>query len=184
MTKTFEDFQASVRILRKNIQDYHSGFHDSYRVVAGELRKLLCDGKGTLLPRIYTEVKLHPLAQNVFFTNPSIPKPTFSLPLCVRLVPVTQYWLNVVGSQAMMPLDQWVSQPLLSTSVTIWEFIKSVADKEDAHSDPFFNDTLNLAASINLGANDFRAVLTIALGEYILQFIEMAPHTLMPGIKD
>ena len=42
-----------------------------------------------------------------------------------------------------MEINQWVDQIFFSENVTIRNLIKSVADKEAAHSDPEFNATLN-----------------------------------------
>ena len=60
MNKTRIDYEASLRVLDANIALFHEGVKDTYRVVATELRKLLCDKKA-LLPRVFREVKFHKL---------------------------------------------------------------------------------------------------------------------------
>jgi hypothetical protein len=54
--KVADDFLASLAVLNANIGLFRRGAKDMYRVVATELRKLLCDGKTTLLPRVFENI--------------------------------------------------------------------------------------------------------------------------------
>ena len=58
MSKSEADFQASINVLQAALGMYEAGLKDCYRVVATELRKLLCD-KNPLLPRVRPDFKLH-----------------------------------------------------------------------------------------------------------------------------
>jgi len=59
--KAVSDLRGSVDILRANIGLYHSGTAAVYRVVACELRKLLCDGNNSLLTKLFDDLRLHPV---------------------------------------------------------------------------------------------------------------------------
>lgn len=68
-------------------------------------------------------------------------------------------------SGAMLPVAQWTEQPLLNKRVTVRSLIRSIADKESAHADSSPNETLLLARSVLLGADETlaaKAVITIA----------------------
>ena len=65
MSKASEDLKASIEVLDTSIRSFHSGKKAMYIVIAVELNKLLCDyNRGediSLLPRLFGEVKLHPV---------------------------------------------------------------------------------------------------------------------------
>jgi hypothetical protein len=53
-----------------------------------------------------------------------------------------QFELSFAQSETLMSIDDWMQQPVLSPKISVREIIKSVADKERAHSDPDYNETL------------------------------------------
>jgi hypothetical protein len=172
--KAIEDFIASRNILNVNIRLFHEGHRDLYRVIAVELRKLLCDGKNSLVPRLFPNTRLHPLRGRL---------PEHLKEGLVLSIPSMIEFGGQGGSRIMelfdkraelIPLNEWLSQDLFNKHITIQELIRSVADKESAHADKQFNDTLHFTRSIKLVTEDLHKQHIIAIGEYILEMLNMA----------
>jgi hypothetical protein len=173
MSKSEEDFQASISVLRAALSMYGSGLKEGYRVVATELRKLLCD-KNPLLPRVRPDFKLHKLDFTELLEEcPSLADGmVFMMPgrLSVNRATGTYHFELTFGkSGKLMEPQEWVRQPFLSPSITIWELIKSVADKEGAHSDPDYNDTLVQAKIVKYVQDDSHIPAIVALGDYLME---------------
>lgn len=175
--KAIEDFIASRNILNANIRLFHEGNRDLYRVVAGELRKLLCDGKNgenSLVPRLFPSARLHPLRGQLpqelrgFFE--------FSIPSMIEFDGQGGSRIIELFDKTAEPLlfDEWLSQELFNKRVTIRELIRSVADKESAHADKQFNDTLHFTRSIKLVDEDLHKQHIVAIGEYVLEILNGA----------
>jgi hypothetical protein len=174
--KIYADFWASKEILSTNIEQYHSGKRELYRVAAVELRKLTCDGKNTLLSRLIDNMSLHPLKGG--FNK--LPKElrrglVFNLPGSVydsngdeesRIKALFE--INV----DMLSLEEWLEQPLLNENITIRELIRSVADKESAHSDENYTETLKLTKSVKSGNEEIHKRYIIVIGEYVLNVMK------------
>jgi hypothetical protein len=71
-------------------------------------------------------------------------------------------------SCTLIDLDIWIRQPILSPTITVWELIKSVADKEGAHSDPEYNETLVRAKLVRYVRDESHIPIIIGIGEYVL----------------
>ena len=106
------------RSLSRSLELYHQGEAEFYRVVALQLRLLLCDttrrhGRQvdiSLLGRLWPELELHPLSAGCF--DRSLPP---------------------------LPLDRWLSQalPAAGAALTIRQLIRRVCDQDGgAHVDP------------------------------------------------
>jgi len=74
----------------------------------------------------------------------------------------------------LIDVTVWLEQPLFNKKITIKKLIKSVADKESVHSDKEYDETLRFTRSIKLVDEDIHIQHIIALGEYILKFMEYA----------
>ncbi len=110
----------SINILENSLKMIHEGNRAFYKVVAVELRTLLCDTTRrhnnildiSLAPRLAPRLALHPLEQDGSFNR----------------------------SLARIPLAEWLEQPLptgLESPITIRELIRKVCDQEGgAHVDP------------------------------------------------
>jgi len=173
MSKSEEDFQASIRVLQGALAMYDSGTTDAYRVIATELRKLLCD-KNPLLPRVRPEFMLHKLHWTELLER--CPSLAVGLELIMPgelTVSKGMYHFELMfgKSNALMKPKDWVKQPLLSPSITIWELIKSVADKEGAHSDPDYNETLVQAKMVKYVRDDSHIPSIVALGDYLVKWL-------------
>jgi hypothetical protein len=172
--KDINDFQASGNILAINIEMFHKGNRDLYRVIAVELRKLLCDGKQSLITRLFPLAMLHPLRGRL---PESLKKGLiFHMPAMVsfdgqggsRIVEL----FNLKAQP--IPLDEWLEQDLFNAHVTLKELIRSVADREGAHSDKEFNETLQLTHSVKLVDEEIHKQHIVAIGEYILKVVNEA----------
>lgn len=174
--KALSDLQASIVIMDDNIKLFHGGNQHTYRVIAGELRKLLCDGASTLLVRIFPDIKLHPL-----FGSPSQKmfedeveggvRLTFMMPSHVVGVGGNHYVERMFDENLdKIALNDWLSQPLFNREITLREFIRSVADKESIHSDRNYNDTLLKVRSYKL-FDSFHQKHIIAIGEYMIKIM-------------
>lgn len=174
MSKSEEDFQASIHIILGALEMYDSGLKDAYRIIATELRKLLCD-KNPLIPRVHPSFKLHKLHWTEVLENtPSlIDGLVVMMPgrLSVTSNGTYHFQLTFAKSATLIEPLEWVKQPLLSPSITIRELIKSVADKEGAHSDPDYNETLVQAKIVKYVQDDSHIPTIVALGDYLVRWL-------------
>jgi hypothetical protein len=174
VSKSEQDFQASLRILAAALNMYESGTKDAYRIVATELRKLLCD-RNPLLPRVRPDVRLHKLHwTEVLERCPSLADGMqMMMPgrLSVSTNGAYHFELMFANSGVLMEPSSWVKQPFLSPNITLWELIKSVADKEGAHSDPDYNETLLLGKLVTYVQDESHIPAIIALGDYIRKWL-------------
>jgi hypothetical protein len=182
--KAKDDLSAAVEILKANIILYRQGKSQLYRVVASQLRLLLCDGKQSLLPRLFNDIRLHPmtgyalnkkrdevwktrfgktLSESVLFQQP------FQVYVGEGGVRITELFNERLEP---IPLEEWLNQPIFKNWLTVRELIRSVADKEAVHSDSSYNDTLNFMLASTLNGKAIHQELIICMGEYILQVID------------
>ena len=115
--KAANDFLASVAVLEANITLFHEGVREVYRVVATELRKLLCDGRGSLLPRVFVDVRFHKFhSTHLFERNPSLAEALVAMPLPGRLDVANgkpHFRLSFADTMEQMELEAWLDQPFL-----------------------------------------------------------------------
>lgn len=173
--KDIHDFMAARDVLSANIEMFHAGKRELYRVIAGELRKLTCDGKSTLLKRIFPNIEMHQI-QGALNKMPKHLQEGL-----VLHIPSTMHFDGKGGSRItslfdmrseMIPLEQWLDQPLFNKEITIRNLIRSVSDKESVHSDKEYNETLLFAKSVKLVNEDMHKQHIIAIGEYVLGMME------------
>jgi len=174
VSKSETDFLASLTVLEAAITMYHCGVVDSYRLVATELRKLLCD-RNALLTRVRPGFQLHKLHwTEMLETRPSLMNGlNYIMPgrLSVSQDGTSHFELTFAQSGALMDVEHWIEQPLFSADITVRELIKSVADKEGAHSDPDFNETLVHAKLVKYMRDDSHKPTIIAIGEYVFRWV-------------
>jgi len=183
--KALDDIRDSIDILETNIRLFHEGKISSYRVIAVQLRLLLCD-KSALIPRLFDNVTLHPLFGGITKQQDEEWKRKFGHSLKEGLVfhmPAMVEFDGKGGSKIIklfgedrepIELNEWLDQDLFSPDITIRELIKSVADKMSAHSDPEYNDTLAFTKSIKLVGEDIHIKFIVGIGEYVLKMIKAA----------
>jgi len=176
--KTATDFLATVTVLEANIELFHGGVRELYRVVATELRKLLCDGKSTLLSRVFIDMRLHKLHwTHILEQSPSLAE-GLQILLPGRLEVTNgkpHFNLLFAPTQEQMALEAWLEQPLLGPDLSVRELIRSVADKEGAHSDPRYNEALAEAKRVKYVADESHLHCIVGIAEYLLAFMRREP---------
>jgi len=183
--KTASDFLAALEVIDTSLEAFHQRKRQMYRPLATELRKLLCDGASTLLPRVFENVQFHKLEsteQIEQVPSPRLMPSYFTSTVLFITDQVTRSTLRLARSGARLGVEAWLEQPFMTPQITIREFIRSVADKEGAHADPSANDTLQLAGSIHYGADQSQAHEIAAIAEYIAEFVRNEELCLRPGI--
>ncbi len=173
--KTLYDIEASVSILGSNIKSYNAGNKHAYRVIALELRKLLCDkhrGQDiSLIRRVFKDIRLHPLCgdKNKIDENTSL-----YIPGTISFDGKGNSYIESLFDKSQSPivLDKWLEQKLFDNRITVRELIRSVADKEAAHADEEYNETLKKTKTIKLSSDDYLcSKAIISIGEYIYKII-------------
>jgi hypothetical protein len=174
MSKSEEDFAASVQLLDATLELYDKGLKDAYRAVATELRKLLCDGN-SLLPRVRPNFRLHKLHWTEVLEGcpPLTDGLEVMMPgrLTVSANGVYGFELLFAKTTALMSIADWVQQPIFSPQITIRELIRSVADKEAVHSDPDYNETLVKAKLVKYVRDDSHIPCIVAFGKYLTAWL-------------
>lgn len=118
--------------------------------MAIELRKLLCDKNHdkdqSLLPCVVSDPKLPKLHITKVLENcPSLLVGLeHIMPGSISVIDgKRKFELLFSDEEEWLGIEEWIDQIFFDSSITIKELIKSVADKEAAHSDLNYNDTLN-----------------------------------------
>ena len=178
MDKTRIDYDACCRVLDANIALFHQGVKDTYRVVATELRKLLCDKKA-LLPRVFQEVKFHKLhLTGLLEKDPSLADHLLVyVPgrLSADNTGKSRFVLTFDSARQQMELGPWLDQPLFAPNLSVRDLIMSVANKEGAHSDPDYNESLLRAKMVEYVKEESHQPCIIAIAEYVLAFVRTEP---------
>lgn len=163
---------ASLQVIGVNVNAYYGGALHTYRPIAAELRKLLCDTKSrrdiSLLPQCFPSMQLHPLIGSQSMVDEHT----------VLYIPGRMGFDGKGGSDIqvlfnesgqMLSVQDWLDQRLFSYNITLRDFIRSVADKEGAHADMEFNDTLRLTKSALFpGDESLEAKAIVAIARYIV----------------
>ena len=172
-----------MNILEGNIRLFHEGNISVYRVIAGQLWLLLCD-KNPLVPRLFQNVKLHPLLDYITKEEDEKRKRefghsikeglVFQMPAMVRFNGKGGSRIEVLFDEHRQPIElkEWLDQDLFNQKITIRQLIKSVRHKEDAHSDNDYDETLKFSKSIKLVNEDIHLKFVVAIGEYVLKILK------------
>lgn len=163
---------ASLQVIGVNVNAYYGGALHTYRPIAAELRKLLCDSQSrrdiSLLPQCFPGMQLHPLIGSQSMIDEHT----------VLYIPARMSFDGAGGSDIqmlfnesgpMLSVPDWLDQRLFSYDMTLKEFVRSVADKEGAHADKELNDTLRLTKSVVFpGGESLAAKATVAIARYVV----------------
>lgn len=172
MKKSIDDLKAAVEILDTNIAAFLNGTNSCYRVVATQLRLLMCD-RDSLIERLFPNATLHAI-DSILSRMPHLAKGMlFQLPVHIefREGKIKSLSLNVDPNR-ILTIKGWVDQPLLNEEITVKALIRSVADKEGVHSDRSYNDTLILSKSIKILNEESQSRLIVAIGIYVLNVLK------------
>jgi len=196
ISKAVDDLKHSINILEANIRLFHEGNVSVYRVIAGQLWLLLCDGKNSLVPRIFQTVKLHPLSGYMTeeedeeykrkFGHSFKEGLVFQMPAIVSFNGKGGSSIELLFDERRRPieLEEWLDQDLFNQKISIRQLIKSVRNKEAAHSDKDYDDILAFTKSIKLGNEDIHIKFIVAIGEYALGFLRMALPSVEKALDD
>jgi len=186
INKAIDDLKHSINILEGNMRLFHEGNISVYRIIAVQLWLLLCDGKNALVPRVFQNVKLHPLLGYTTkeedeewkrkFGHSLKEGLVFQMPAMVSFNGKGGSRIEVLFDERRQPieLEDWLDQDLFNQEITIRQLIKSVRHKEAAHSDKDYDDTLKFTKSIKLVDEDIHIKFVVAIGEYVLKLLKMA----------
>lgn len=177
------DLQASIEILRDSLTLYNQGRSAQYRVLAGELWKLLGD-KTPLILRLFPAFKLHPLVggtntSGVGSHSPldeisSILGPShFIIPGHITFDGKGGSKIHDFFNETIDPIkiDLWLNQKLFRDMITIRQLIKSIRDKESAHADPEYHEDLDVTRAVKLPDGNSHEKAIVAIGQYVLKMI-------------
>ncbi len=186
--KSLIDLDDAINNLELGVKAFHSGQTSAYRIVATQLRILLCDSiKGrdnSLLPRIFGHVRLHPILASVTqeldreweakFGYLLSERVDFQLPGVLRFDGKGGSTIEELFDERREPIDlvKWLDQMTFSKEITIRELIRSVANKEAAHSDEDYGRTLRKTQSVKLPDQDIHVKFIVGIGEYILKVLK------------
>ena len=185
-SKVIDDLRDSMNNLESNIKSFHEGNTSAYKVVAVQLWFLLCDGKNSLVPRVFQSVKLHPLWGYMTeeeneewkrkFGHSYKEGLVFQMPAIVSFNGKGGSRVELLFDERRRPieLEEWLDQDLFNQKITIRQLIKSVRHREAAHSDKDYDETLKFTKSVKLVNQDIHIKFIIAIGEYVLRFLKMA----------
>lgn len=169
MRKNIEDLNASILILRGLIASYNSGIKEMYRPISVELRKLLCEKK-PLLSRVINDCRLHKLYRTYLFEKtPSLKQGhTYGMPGSISSN--GKFQLSFAPDKSKLPLDEWIRQPFFNEKMTVYEVIKSVADKEGAHPDENYNEVLELGYFVRYFSTPSHFQCIVGIASYLIDW--------------
>ena len=184
--KSIKDFADCVNNLRTSVNLASSGDISAYKIVATQLRVLLCDSKdgkeSPLLLKIFQSVKLHPLRNTMLSNDDETKKwregfgPDFNwnnMFIIPAMMEFNGEKANIIEffDENLPPIDlkEWLDQPLFTNEISIKELIKSIADKEAAHSDNDYGKTLSTTNQVKIAGKNSHQLFIVAIGKYILE---------------
>jgi hypothetical protein len=94
----------------------------------------------------------------------------------------TRFSLSFAKTRELVPLEAWMEQPIFRPGVSVRDLVKSVADKEGAHSDPDYNATLAEAKSVLYGPDESHLHIIAGIAEYLLEVLRREPLEPATGI--
>jgi hypothetical protein len=182
VTGHYENLQYLVdalQIIEGNYKGFHEGQYPNYRVIAGQLRMLLCDknqGKeNSLALKVFPDLTLHPLRKKLPDTHQLL----FWMSASITGIPNAARFVDVFDCNATpIPLNEWRNQVgvfLDGKTYTLGQMIKSVAEKDGgSHVDDKPDDYLVSARKMYHKGDDLRATahhepMMIAIGEYVVE---------------
>jgi hypothetical protein len=169
-TKLENDFKNSLKLLEHYLKEYRNGFFEIYIPIAVELRKLLCD-KNALLVRKYPGIKLHRIRLSYDFQTKRIATEGLILmtpgSLSFYKNGIPNLRLNMMNDEIKINISEWLDQPFMKADLSVRQIIKSIANKEAAHSDNSYNNELIYGKSIRYGEYDSIYCNLVALANYL-----------------
>ena len=172
--KSLRDLEAAISNMSRALDACYKGNPYAYQDVAVQLRKLLCDerrGKDvSLVLRYNPQYALHPLSSPWSELPVDGPDVYFFGGMATFDGRDSGFFNSYFNeSKEPIPLALWRDQQLIHQSITIRGLIRSVADKEGAHSDRDSNKTLDLMKFFQFGNARAGSEILTTIGHYILR---------------
>lgn len=174
--KNLNDLIEAKHIILNAVDDFYHGKSYAYKIVSVELRKILCDTNRkkdvSLFHRLFPDIKFLPISG---YSLPDNLKhdAVYSLPLKIQYdgKGVSKASLSL-DSSCRISKDEWIKQNIVDSEITIEQFIRSISDKEGAHSDPEIELFIRKVNSLRIGNEETYKYLIVAIGEYIAIIID------------
>ena len=177
MDKNKQDLKNSFILLETHLKTYEEGNFLVYQPMAVELRKLLCErDPSPLISRVIPNFYLHKLHfAGILENSPSLLEGLQNImpgrfEIINKNIPV--FTLLFSKEKKQMIIDAWVDQIFFNEKITIRELIKSVADKEGAHADKNYNDTLLYCKNWSFNNSESHILGIYAISKYILALFQ------------
>lgn len=172
--------EEALSIISRNCESYHQNYPPDYRVVASQLRIILCDKnrnqENSLVLKVIPNVKLHPLTSTISKEELDA-KPYVWLAGRITGIPIRMRIVDCFNVNAVtIPLEEWRMQIAAISNGkphSIMDIIKSVAEKDGGtHIDVGSNEYLDIAGTFTHTGPSGRTTthkqaIIIAIGEYI-----------------
>ena len=167
---------------------FNTGTKEVYIVIANELRKLICDKNiklenpkdNSLLLKIFSSINFSPIKSIEKMPQNNL---VFQSYESMQFNGNGDYKITNLfdTSKPKIPYSNWLKQTMMFSkgSITLEQIIKSVSDKEGAHSDDDYNDTIKQINYFIISGKDTRPYYITAIGEYILSEIKENAKTLL-----
>jgi len=173
-----KDLVDCTTIITDNILLFDKGKYYSYKVIAVQLRLLLCDiskrskRNNSLILKIFPNIKLHPVSFSLedakkrskgrlIFFSPS------------TLTTNSKRIYNIFNKNAEpISLEQWLNQNILDEEITIFKLITSVANRDGgAHVDQQLDKVLRKTMSGSTNEIEDNKIYIVEIGRYIVETV-------------
>jgi hypothetical protein len=173
-----KDLVDCTTIITDNILLFDKGKYYSYKVVAGQLRLLLCDiskrskRNNSLILKIFPNIKLHPLSFSLEDAKKSL-KGRLILFSPGTLTTNSKRIYDIFNIHAEpISLEQWLNQNILDEEITISKLITSVANIDGgAHVDQQLDRVLRKTMSGSTNEIEDNKIYIVEIGRYIVEII-------------
>jgi hypothetical protein len=192
--RSVEYLTDALDLIERSCKSFRDGHYPDYRVIAGQLRILLCDTRNnkdnSLALRVFPELRLHPMRnrvtpdeihrreEDVRRVVPECGEMLTWIPATVTGMPEALRFVDVFDTGASpIPLGEWREQigvVLGGQLFSLKKIIKSVAEKDGgSHVDDTPDEYLVSARKMHHKGPHRRATahhepMMIALGEYVV----------------
>jgi len=171
----------SLDIIERNCNSYHQGFRPDYRVIAAQLRLLLCDknrGKeNSLALKVFPNLQLHQVTYQV--SDETLKShPVVWIAGSITGIPIYMQIKDLFDLQSnLITLDKWREQIAVISQgkpFSLAEIIKSVSEKDGGtHVDDDLDEYLEMAGLFtHIGPTGLptshKQIIMVAIGEYIV----------------
>jgi len=181
--KSKENFERALNIIEDCCKLVYQGKIDHWVSVAVQLYILLIDRrnkKDPLVEAFHPNITFHPIlgyrpndAESALSKLYEIHGPDNTLFPGMTRVKNGKFYPVYVFDERAVPIlrEEWLNQPYISGKITIKELLKSVRNKEGAHSDEKYDDTLAKTRFFMIAGIPINVIGIASIGEYVVKRI-------------